>query len=168
MDAEELIQEVWSYGRDNGNIPDDIRNALGKSLSTMAAEVKANNVEKGWYDEERSVGDEVALLHSEVSEFLDAWRKHGFTEQVVYENVRHASEVTFGGDGPNDLSNLGREQLEEMFGIGKPIDAPSEAADVLIRLLDLCERHGIDLEAEYERKMRFNRTRSYRHGGRAL
>ena len=29
-----------------------------------------------------------------------------------------------------------------------------------------CEKYGIDLEAEYERKMEYNRTRPYRHGNK--
>src|SRR5262249_40737012 len=40
--------------------------------------------------------------------------------------------------------------------------------DVLIRLLDVCDIYGIDLATEYERKMAFNRTRPYQHGGRTL
>jgi len=42
----------------------------------------------------------------------------------------------------------------------------SEFADVFIRLLDYCSRFDVDLEAEYERKMAYNRTRPYRHGNR--
>lgn len=51
---------------------------------------------------------------------------------------------------------------------GKPDDVASEAADVLIRLLDICDIYDIDLEKEYERKMAYNRTRPYRHGGKLL
>jgi len=51
---------------------------------------------------------------------------------------------------------------------GKPDDVASEFADVLIRLLDTCRRYDIDLQAEYERKMAYNRTRPYRHGGKKL
>jgi NTP pyrophosphatase (non-canonical NTP hydrolase) len=49
-------------------------------------------------------------------------------------------------------------------------DAPSlsavNLAGLLVFLELLCERYGIDLEDEYERKMAYNRTRPYRHGGR--
>lgn len=41
-------------------------------------------------------------------------------------------------------------------------------ADVFIRLLDMVDVYDFDLEAEYERKMAYNRTRPYRHGGRTL
>lgn len=49
---------------------------------------------------------------------------------------------------------------------GKPDDVKSELADILIRLLDTCQRYNVDLEMEYERKMKYNRTRPYRHGGK--
>jgi hypothetical protein len=49
-------------------------------------------------------------------------------------------------------------------------DYPSFSAASLAGLkvfLDLlCDRYGVDLAAEYERKMAYNRTRPYRHGGR--
>lgn len=107
-----------------------------KSLSKMQAEVYTNNVDHGWFDAERGVGDDIALLHTEVSEAYEAYRQHG-TEP--YTDVK-----------------------------GKPDDFGSELADVLIRLLDTCQRTGIDLEAEYERKMTFNRSRTYRHGGKRV
>jgi NTP pyrophosphatase (non-canonical NTP hydrolase) len=49
---------------------------------------------------------------------------------------------------------------------GKPEGIGSEFADVFIRLIDYCSRFGVSLEAEYERKMAYNWTRSYRQGGK--
>jgi hypothetical protein len=39
---------------------------------------------------------------------------------------------------------------------------------VLRSLLGVCDRWGIDLEAEYHRKIAYSRTRPYQHGGRTL
>ena len=39
-----------------------------------------------------------------------------------------------------------------------------EIADVFIRLTDLTEYLGIDIEAEIERKMEMNKKREYKHG----
>jgi NTP pyrophosphatase (non-canonical NTP hydrolase) len=47
---------------------------------------------------------------------------------------------------------------------GKPEGIPTELADTVIRILHFCERWGINLDAEVERKMAFNETRPYRHG----
>jgi NTP pyrophosphatase (non-canonical NTP hydrolase) len=46
------------------------------------------------------------------------------------------------------------------------MDSSSELAYVLTFLRQLSRECGIDLDAEYERKMAYNRTRAYRHGGR--
>jgi NTP pyrophosphatase (non-canonical NTP hydrolase) len=51
---------------------------------------------------------------------------------------------------------------------GKPDDVGSELADAFIRILDMAERFGIDMEAEYERKMAYNWTRPNFHGGKLL
>jgi NTP pyrophosphatase (non-canonical NTP hydrolase) len=46
-------------------------------------------------------------------------------------------------------------------------ESPHDAfAAILSFLRQLCKHYGIDLMAEYERKMAYNRTRAYRHGGR--
>lgn len=52
--------------------------------------------------------------------------------------------------------------------IGKPEGVASEFADVFIRLLHYCECHGFNLEEEFIRKMQYNITRAYRHGGRNM
>ncbi len=48
----------------------------------------------------------------------------------------------------------------------KPEGFGSELADILIRVFDLAEELGIDIGAEVLRKMRYNATREYRHGGK--
>lgn len=109
---------------------------MTKSLDAMRLEVFELNYDKGWYEDDRTFGDGVALLHSEVSEMLENFRSRG-------------------------LETYNTEA-------GKPDDVAAEVADVFIRLLDMCHRYKINLETEYERKMAYNRTRPYRHGGKAL
>lgn len=48
----------------------------------------------------------------------------------------------------------------------KPEGFGSELADIVIRVFDLAEDLGIDLAAEIKRKMHFNESRAYRHGGK--
>ena len=50
---------------------------------------------------------------------------------------------------------------------GKPQGIASEYADILIRIGHYAKELGIDLEAEVQRKLAYNRTRPYRHGGKA-
>jgi len=42
-----------------------------------------------------------------------------------------------------------------------------ELADVCIRIFDLCGLKGINLEKAILKKMEFNKTRSYKHGGKS-
>lgn len=43
---------------------------------------------------------------------------------------------------------------------------PEEFADVVIRIMDLFEFEGWDLEYEIRQKHEFNKGRPYRHGGK--
>lgn len=113
-----------------------------KTIPEMTAEVRAVNVEHGWRTGGNTFGDYIALLHSELSEALEAYRDW------------RLADATGGPDGPRENS--------------KPEGVGSEFADVLIRLLDVADIYGIDLDAEYARKIAYNRTRPYQHGGRTL
>ena len=41
--------------------------------------------EKGWWDKERSDGEAIALMHSELSEALEAMRNHARKEAIAEE-----------------------------------------------------------------------------------
>lgn len=127
------------------SVPEKVQNLLKlafqqRSLEEYQAEIREINEANGWFDDERSFGDDIALLHTEVSEMYEAYRDHLFADATE----AHDSE----------------------YGLPKPEGVGSEAADVLVRLLDSCERHGINLRYELERKLAYNRTRGYKHGGK--
>lgn len=121
------------------------------TLKEMALEIYENNVEKGWYEDDRTFGDEIALAHSELSEALEAYRDGGFADLTKY--------FVFDAETPGQ---------SRMVVNPKPEGVGAELADVLIRLLDTAYRHGINLEEEARRKMAYNKTRPYRHGNKRL
>ena len=99
-----------------------------------------NAKEHGWHDTERSIGDLICLMHSELSEALEEHR-----------NGRYPTEVYYNSQKPN-----------------KPEGIPVELADCVIRIFDFCGLYDIDLEKVLETKMNYNKTRPYRHGNKTV
>lgn len=75
---------------------------LSRTLRVFAKNVHENAVNHGWWDEERSFGELIALCHQELSEALEEYRKG------------HQPDETYYSDG------------------GKPEGIPSELAKVSI------------------------------------
>ena len=58
----------------------------------------------------------------------------------------------------------GQPHLE--MASGKPEGVGAELADVVIRVMDLCEALNIDLHRCMTTKAKYNETRPYKHGGK--
>ena len=102
-------------------------------------------VEKGWWENDRPFSEGIALMHSELSEALEEWRKHGMDSQAMIYPYTVFSEPA---------------------GAVKPEGVAVELADVLIRIGDWCGKHNIPLEEALRAKMAYNKTRPHRHGGK--
>lgn len=76
---------------------------------------------------------------------------------VVTEIAEAAEEVRVGSDLNETDFNPGV----------KPVGFAIELADAAIRIFDLCGALGLDLEAAVTTKHEYNRTRPFRHGGKA-
>jgi NTP pyrophosphatase (non-canonical NTP hydrolase) len=151
---------------------DSVRRQQPKTLEDMQAEVTSWCERKGWKGEGSApvtFGDTMALLHSEVSEALEAYRDWGLADATganspqAHLNGCDYRKAILASDGPKF-----HPCTCDVAARSKPEGIGSEFADVLIRLLDDCDRWGVDLRFEYERKMAFNEKRPYQHGGRIL
>lgn len=134
-------------------------------INEVAKEIHENAVDHGWWDEERGFPEVLALIHSEVSEALEEYRKGcGFTEIYFSENKCGESGGLCVPDAadecPNDPTVCGA------YIQGKPEGIPIELADVIIRVLDFCGYAGIDIDAAISQKHEYNKNRPYRHGGK--
>lgn len=129
-------------------------------LNEYMRAVHACAEEHGWWEEDRNFGEMIALMHSELSEALEAWRDHDVLTNVRYEYVNP--------DGTKTVlytpQFLYPGNASEEFG--KPVGVASEFADVIIRILDTCERLQIPITRALLDKHRYNQTRPYRHGGK--
>ena len=102
--------------------------------------------EKGWHEGEPiSFGDFIALCHTKLSEAFEVFRVRG-NDGIA--------ETGFVEDGDK--------------GNWKPVGVPIELANVIMRILDYSETHGINIEKAIEKKIEFNKTREHRHGGKFL
>ena len=115
-----------------------------KTLLDWQREVHGLAVEKGWYDQPREPLGLICLIHSELSEAVEDYRKRGVDTVPYYP------------DGYYPLAEIP----------GKPEGFAVEIADALIRILDMCEYLGIDIESAMQVKHDYNKTRDHRHGGK--
>jgi NTP pyrophosphatase (non-canonical NTP hydrolase) len=126
------------------------------TITEIMRDAHANAVEKGFWEEPvRTFGDQIALMHSELSEALEEFRDHGASSiDCVYTHV----EID-----PHNMKKI--FVLEK----GKKLEGVAvEFADVIIRIADTCEHYGIPLEFAIEKKMDYNRTRPHKHGGKVI
>jgi hypothetical protein len=133
-------------------------------LNEYMRAVHACAEEHGWWEEDRNFGEMIALMHSELSEALEAWRDHDIPTEIRYEYPNP-------GDQPGIVLYTPRFVHRDDNGnpveeLGKPVGVASEFADVIIRILDTCERLQIPITKALLDKHRYNQTRPYRHGGK--
>lgn len=135
------------------------------SLTALAKEIHRNAVDHGWWDDERTFGDIIALCHSELSEALEEYRaKRPFLWFACKEG--EPNQPCDPAD-ETDCFQFGHE-AECQYRDKKPEGIAVEMIDCIIRILDWCGRHDIDVDTILAMKHEYNKSRPYRHGGKQL
>ncbi len=135
------------------------------NLNEFAKEIHENAVSHGWWDEERSVPEIIALCHSELSEALEEYR-------CGRPNEWYACGESLADDQgicePIDRFDCAKFPFVEMcqYHSKKPEGIAVEMADCIIRILDWCGKEGIDIDRILSKKHEYNKSRSFRHGGK--
>ena len=133
-------------------------------LNQLRDKIHQNAVEHGWWEEERSFGDIIALCHSELSEALEEYREGR-------SGVWYACEAPISVGTPVICQEIGciyAPGAKCQYRSKKPEGIAIELADCIIRILDYCGKEGIDIEEAIRIKHEYNKTRPYRHGGKKL
>ena len=123
---------------------------LCAGLNDSAQVIFQNNKEKGFWDNERNVGELLMLVTSELSEAMEAHRKGKFARWDEWTKYYSHQE------------NL--EQIKSVFELHIKDTFEDEIADAVIRLLDLSAGLEIDLEKHINAKVNYNKLRKRLHG----
>lgn len=109
-----------------------------KTIGDWVHEIHKNAVQHGWYDGNgaKNFGELLMLVVTEVAEVMEEYR-NGRLMKETYVNKN-----------------------------GKMCGIPSELADIVIRVMDICGYYNIDLEQAIEEKHEYNKSRPYKHGGK--
>ena len=126
------------------------------NIKETAQAIHAINKEKGFWDKPRNTGELLMLIKSELCEALEADRKKNYAniywlKQFENKGVTHATKEEI-------------RICKEVFERDMKDTFEDEIADAVIRLFDLSEGMGIDLEFHIRHKMEYNKTRERLHG----
>lgn len=130
-------------------------------LNEFAKDVHQNAVKHGWWEEERTFPEIIALCHSELSEALEEYRNHRKALWFKCPKGAMDCDAFFEETDGEDLFCHGCDLSGR-----KPEGMAVELIDCVIRILDWFGKEKLDVEKLLNVKHEYNQTRTYKHGGK--
>lgn len=139
---EALDPDLTNLVNEDGSLTEDAESMIHLTFQVISKAAHMNAKAKGWHDRERDFVHESMLFVTEVAEAVEEYRAG---------TPVHYHSVVIGEDG-------------KLYG--KPEGIGPELGDVVIRMADSAHGRGYDIGRGIVEKLRFNRTRPARHGGK--
>ena len=117
-------------------------------IKELQKEIHKNAVSKGFYENPHNFGNDLMLVVSELGEAIEAHRNNEWCDMKAFNEVLISEQY----DYVTCFEKYVKDTIQD------------EIADGVIRLMDMCEFYGINLEKHIELKMQYNKTREKKHG----
>ncbi|MES2382626.1 MAG: hypothetical protein V4538_16375 [Bacteroidota bacterium] len=129
-------------------------------INELSHQIYANAKSKGFFEEEKNTGEMLCLIHSEISEALNADNENKYCDLAGF--FERLNQISFSyNDGTTKIKE---EDFIILFESRIKNTFEDEIADSLMRLMSLAAYRGINIEQHIQLKMRYNLTRPYKHG----
>lgn len=116
-------------------------------IRELQKEIHKNAVSKGFYEKPHNFGNDLMLVVSELGEAIEAHRQNDWCDMEAYNELMVNETYSF--------ETCFKREIKDTVN--------DEIADAVIRLMDMCEFYGIDLERHIELKMEYNKIRPRLH-----
>ena len=116
-------------------------------IKELQKEIHKNAVSKGFYDQPHNFGNDLMLVVSELGEAIEAHRQNEWCDMKAFNEVLISEQF--------DFETCFKKYVKDTVN--------DELADAVIRIFDMAEYYGIDLEKHIELKMEYNKSRPRLH-----
>ena len=124
-------------------------------IKEIMTEIYQNNEQKGFWEnkDSKNIGELLMLCVSELAEALEAHRTNHKADILKFNQEIQDDTIV---NSPEKYKVQFEKHIKNSF--------EDEIADTVIRLFDLSEGLGIDLEKHIRLKIEYNKLRPFKHG----
>lgn len=128
------------------------------NLNELAREIHEVNCANGFYDSPPDIGKSLMLCVTELSEAMEADRKD--------LHVTHTERIDYDRRLMTAPDRIVSSVIQEQYPIVMKDKWESELAGALIRIMDLANYTGVDLDYFVRQELEYNKVRGHKHGGK--